>query len=94
MRDKVAKGRQARGAMLSARVAKMPRGGSHYARTRPEALARGDGHGQSKLSDAKVRELRALRAEGWSYAALGLRYGVSWVAARNADLRKTWAHVA
>lgn len=45
-RDQVEKQRQAQG-------------DSHYARTRPELLARGENHGNAKLSDAQVAEIRA-----------------------------------
>jgi hypothetical protein len=55
---------------------------------------RGKEQGCSKLSDGAVREMRAKRASGATYAALGREYGVSDVAARNAVTGGTWSHVS
>lgn len=45
-KDKTSKGRQCRG-------------DAHYARKCPEKLHRGDNHKRTKISDEKVREMRA-----------------------------------
>lgn len=62
-RDRDAKGRQSRGS-------------THYARTRPEALARGLRNGKAKLADDHVRAIRGMRDRA-SAAAIGRRFGVS-----------------
>lgn len=48
---------------------------------------------RAKLTPDKVRELRRLRAEGWTLKALGERYGVTDIAVRYAALGKTWSHI-
>jgi len=55
---------------------------------------KGEAHHAAKLDEGKVIDLRALRRAGWSYAALGKKFGVSWVAAQNAAQGVTWTHVA
>ena len=54
----------------------------------------GRGNHQSKLTDEKVKELRARRAEGVTYRQLAVEFGISDVSACAAVNRKTWAHVA
>jgi HNH endonuclease/NUMOD4 motif len=54
---------------------------------------RGTKHGMSKLTDAKVREIRRLRKEGQTLWAIANRYGIT---AANVDYISkglTWAHV-
>lgn len=89
------KDRLARGDRNGARlhIERMPRGEKHYAKTNPEKLCRGDNHGQSKLSDDKVREIRKRRSCGESFTSLGIEFGISYVAIRNAVIGKTWRHV-
>lgn len=41
-----------------------------------ERLARGDRHGQTKISDADVKLMRSLRSEGWPHKALSERFGI------------------
>jgi len=55
---------------------------------------RGSEHGRAALDESAVAELRALRAEGWSYRALAEEYGVSRAAAYYAATGATWGHVA
>ena len=65
-------------------------------RSLKEAL-RGSGvFGRSRvhLDDAKVTELRILAlVHGETWEAVGMRYGLSWSAARAAGLGLTWSHV-
>jgi DNA invertase Pin-like site-specific DNA recombinase len=51
-------------------------------------------HAAAKLSDAAVRELRQLRADGMNWCAIARRYGVSRLAAKKAVARESWKHVA
>lgn len=90
--DKVLKGRQATGERLN--LSCRPKGDVHYAKTRPEALARGSRNWNSKLTDGLVVSLRKRHQAGESYASLAKGLNISWVAIRNAVLRKTWRHVA
>lgn len=55
--------------------------------------ARGQGHRLAKLSDNKVREMRALRALGVTYAHLARRFDITPRAARLACIGETWRHV-
>ena len=56
--------------------------------------AAGEGHRRAKLTTAKVRELRARRADGLTYQQLAAEFGISDVTACAAVNRKTWAHVS
>ena len=55
--------------------------------------AAGAGNPRAKLTDDKVRKLRALRAGGLTYRQLAAEFGISDVSACAAVNRKTWAHV-
>jgi hypothetical protein len=54
----------------------------------------GEGNPRAKLTDGKVRELRARRADGLTYRQLGAEFGISDVSACAAVNGKTWAHVS
>jgi hypothetical protein len=53
----------------------------------------GAGNPRAKLTDDKVRKLRARRANGLTYRQLAAEFGISDVSARAAVDRKTWAYV-
>ncbi len=55
--------------------------------------AKGERVGISKLTAAKVKEIRRLREQDWSFGKLGKKYGVDKAAIRAIVLRKTWKHV-
>lgn len=80
MHDAVSKGRTASG----------ERNGS---RTHPERQARGERHGSAKLTEANVREIRRLSAEGHTQTAIGglmgVDHGTVWRIVRG----ETWRHV-
>lgn len=57
-------------------------------------MARGEAHPGRKLSDERVRQLRADRAAGMSFSRLARKHGVSIATAFNAANGTTWAHVA
>lgn len=68
------------------------RGKRHMSRTRPDALLRGERHHKTKLTDAKVKEMRGLYARrelGWSFRKLARRYGVSYNCVRCVVNRET-----
>jgi hypothetical protein len=89
--DKVAKGRQSRGARHSeACAANRPSGDRHYSRTRPELVPRGEQHASSKLTLADVSEIRARSSAGETYAALGRSFGVTPENISSIVRRKTW----
>jgi hypothetical protein len=52
-------------------------GDAHYARRRPERMARGEAHSRSKLSDADVATIHLLRAEGLLQREIGVLVGCS-----------------
>lgn len=56
--------------------------------------AKGESHGHSFLREADVREMRALRATGLSYAAIARRFGIHSTTARDICVRQRWKHVA
>lgn len=62
----------------------------HYSRTSPEALARGVRHGNSKLTDDAVLEIRG---SADSCARLALRFGVSESTIFQVRAGNTWKHV-
>lgn len=53
----------------------------------------GEGNPRAKLTTAKVRELRARRADGLTYRQLAAEFGISDVSACAAVNGRTWAHV-
>lgn len=57
-------------------------------------LRRGSQRAMSKLTEADVIELRRLRAEGQTLAALSKRFGVGEPTVHKIALRKKWKHVA
>jgi hypothetical protein len=64
------------------------------ARMYPERLARGERHGQARLTTPAVREIRVSYAEGrTTYAQLAQRYGVSVGAIGDIVRRRNWQHV-
>jgi hypothetical protein len=54
----------------------------------------GEGNPRAKLTSARVRELRARRADGLTYRQLAAEFGISDVSACAAVNRQTWAHVS
>lgn len=54
---------------------------------------RGENRVQSKLTATQVLEMRALRAEGWSYPKLAERYNVSHPTIQAAIKGVTWKHI-
>lgn len=67
--DMAKKGRSATGERNAHRLypERYPKGDSHYSRTNPEKLARGEHHGMSKLTVEKVKFIRA------NYREIGIR---------------------
>jgi hypothetical protein len=53
---------------------------------------RGESHGQSKLSEGDVAEIRRLRATGMSYPAIARRFPAERTAVRHAAIGLTWRH--
>lgn len=54
----------------------------------------GEASRQSKLTEAAVREMRCLYADGVNTVQLGRRFGVSQRSAWSVVHRQTWSHVA
>lgn len=67
----------------------------HKGRRRPDSVQpRGAHHPAARLTDAHVREIRSLSANGWTYKRLGAKYGVHPMHIGLIVRRKRWAHVA
>ena len=59
-----------------------------------ECLARGERHGNAKLSESAVRKIRKLyRKNLFGYKRLAAMFGVDQVSIYNVIARKTWNHV-
>jgi HNH endonuclease len=58
-----------------------------------ERMARGEKHGQSKLTESDILRLRNDRMDGMTYDQLSHNYGVSVSAVYCAVNRITWRHV-
>jgi hypothetical protein len=56
-------------------------------------IIQGEAHRKSKLTDESVWQIRLLRSQGWSYARLGKRFGVSDDAVRDVITGRTWRHI-
>ncbi len=83
MRDRDSKGR-----------GKLPCGGGYYARLYPERVPRGETNGMSKLTVAKVIEIRSIHAAGGiTLKELGARFGVPFNTVGDIVKRRTWTHV-
>lgn len=54
---------------------------------------RGEAHYRAKLTEADVREMRRLHADGVIYLDLAARYGITPLAAWKAVRGKNWSHV-
>jgi len=91
MNDKVAKNRQAKGQALAHRV--MPWGNDHYARRAPERLARGEGHGQSRVTVEDVVAIRERHANGETLASIANSFGITYQAIGRIVRREVWKSV-
>lgn len=64
----------------------------HY--TKPDSYAKGEAHKNSKLTAAKVIEMRSLYASGEAtQIALAARYGIAFQSVSDIIKRKWWKHV-
>lgn len=54
----------------------------------------GERHHNCKLTVAKVRRIRKLYTQGWSYKQLASKFRVDWTNIRCVVRRRTWKHVA
>lgn len=69
-------------------------GDVHHWRRHPERIMRGETNRQSKLTDAKVIEIRRLYATGeFTHEDIAAQFGVSRTAVLNVVNRISWAHV-
>lgn len=72
-----------------------PKGEQHNSRAKPETVPRGIKHGNAKLNDAKVTEIRARYAAGGvSQPMLAREYGVTQRVIWSIVNWKTWRHVS
>ena len=69
------------------------RGDTHWMRTTPERIPRGEARAQTRLTVEAVIAMRARRAAGASCPLLATEYGVSAGTVWAAVMRKTWRHV-
>lgn len=95
MRDKIQKGRQARGERHGSRShpESVPRGDEHPYRRCPDIVPRGEAHSHARLTEADVIDIRKAAAEGERQSSIAARYNVAQPTICNVVTRKTWAHV-
>lgn len=88
-------GTPAENTQYAASLGRMASGERHWLRTRPDTRqhARGARNGSAKLTEADVREIRRLAAEGVPQKILAVRFGVSESVISAVVRRKTWRHV-
>lgn len=69
------------------------RGDTHWMRSQPERVPRGEARSQAKLTDQGVREIRLRCAAGESKASLARTFNVSEGLIRSVVFRRCWKHV-
>jgi len=69
-------------------------GNRNAARLYPDRWRRGEGHGNARLTDAQVREIRAAAAGGAALIDLARMNGVSDATIARVVKRTAWKHVA
>jgi len=92
--DMIAKGRHSHGAQHGS-LCNPPRGDGHVSRRKPELRPRGERHGRAKLTEAHVREIRALYAAGGiTQRELAKRFNSNQASISCVINRKQWKSVA
>ena len=72
----------------------MSRGDSHYSRTNPEKVPRGENQGRAKLTDEQVVRMRSQFSAGkTTKAAIARENNVSESLVRAIIQRKIWTHI-
>ena len=56
-------------------------------------ILKGEESPSSKLTEKKVRQMRRLKEQGYSYAELGRKFEVDISTARYICIRKLWKHI-
>jgi len=69
------------------------RGDSHYARSKPERLARGSSHGMARLTEGDVRTIRERCLRGELQRTVGTDYEIPQATVSDIVTRRTWKHV-
>lgn len=69
------------------------RGDEHPMRKQPERAARGEKSGTSRLSEAQVRDIRAMRASGRRAVDVANAFGVGRATVNDIILGRTWRHL-
>lgn len=64
-----------------------------YSNEATRVIVRGVEHGNAKLDDDKVREIRRLAADGMKATEIGIMFGIDWSNVYYVLRRKTWTHV-
>lgn len=93
--DMISKGRGAKGERHGSRTKpeRLARGDRHVSVTKPEVLIRGEAHHRAILTEAVVRTIKQLRAEGLSLGAIMERVGHGKHKVWRVISGQTWRHV-
>lgn len=70
-----------------------PRGEAHWSSRMPERVSRGERQGASKMTEAKVREMRAMRESGQTVDSVAKHFNISIAQASRIIRGLRWAHV-
>ena len=70
-----------------------PTGDAHHSRQHPDRLARGERHGNARLTEGKVSAMRRMAVVGISQRDIAKRFGVSQGTVGFVLRGETWRHV-
>lgn len=95
MRDRDAKGRQAKGDANGARLhpERMARGKKHGSYLHPESVPKGSKNGRTKLTESDVVNIKKLLKTKESQASIGKRFGVTRFVIWKIKVGLSWAHI-
>ncbi len=95
--DKVQKNRQAKGSKNGAfghtRGAAISSGVARWREEHPEKTVRGEGHGNSKLTEELVKKIRILREEFFTQSEIAAAVGVTQTTVSKVLNGQMWSHV-
>jgi hypothetical protein len=88
MADSAKKGRHPRN-----KTKYLPEGAQHHSYLRPEVVARGERNGAAILTENNVRNIRKMRAKGWTHQRLATKYKVAKCTIAYIATGKIWKHL-
>ncbi len=77
----------------AAKKGRVASGDSHYSITHPEKMVRGEKHGNRKLTDISILEIRKRYSNGEKQEKLAKDFGIYQPQVSKIVKRKSWAHI-